>query len=56
MRKIDIIDSHTGGEPTRIVVGGGPGLGGGSITDKLNALKNTTSSAPPWSTNRAARM
>jgi len=37
--RVSIIDSHTGGEPTRIVIGGGPELGGGSIADKLNALK-----------------
>ena len=39
MKRIAIIDSHTGGEPTRIVINGGPELGGGSITDKLRALK-----------------
>ena len=38
-KRVAVIDSHTGGEPTRIVIGGGPDLGGGSITDKLNALK-----------------
>jgi len=39
MKRIAIIDSHTGGEPTRIVIHGGPDLGGGSIADKLRALK-----------------
>lgn len=34
MRKIHIIDSHTGGEPTRVVVSGGPELGSGSLTEK----------------------
>lgn len=28
---VKIIDSHTGGEPTRIVIGGGPDLGDGSL-------------------------
>ena len=28
---IRIIDSHTGGEPTRVVVAGGPDLGGGAL-------------------------
>jgi 4-hydroxyproline epimerase len=28
---IDVVDSHTGGEPTRVVVGGGPDLGGGGL-------------------------
>ena len=32
VRKIKIIDSHTGGEPTRIVLDGGPDLGGGPLS------------------------
>jgi len=31
MHKISIIDSHTAGEPTRVVVAGGPNLGGGPL-------------------------
>ncbi len=31
MHRIDIIDSHTAGEPTRVVLGGFPDLGGGSL-------------------------
>ena len=31
MRKVSIIDSHTGGEPTRVVVAGGPDLGNGPL-------------------------
>src|ERR1041384_6133455 len=31
MRQIKIIDSHTGGEPTRVVVSGGPDLGRGPL-------------------------
>ena len=34
-RKIRVVDSHTGGEPTRVVVAGGPDLGSGSISDRL---------------------
>ena len=34
MQKIQIIDSHTGGEPTRIVVGGGPDLGKGMMAER----------------------
>ncbi len=34
MQKIQIIDSHTGGEPTRIVVGGGPDLGNGTVAER----------------------
>ena len=33
-REIHVIDSHTGGEPTRVVVGGGPDLGGGSVAER----------------------
>ena len=35
MNRVAIIDSHTGGEPTRIVLSGGPELGNGSVSDKL---------------------
>jgi 4-hydroxyproline epimerase len=31
MHRIQVIDSHTGGEPTRVVVAGGPDLGSGSL-------------------------
>ncbi len=33
-QRIQVIDSHTGGEPTRVVVGGGPNLGQGSIAER----------------------
>ena len=35
MRRIQIIDSHTGGEPTRLIVGGGPELTGKTAAEKL---------------------
>lgn len=34
MHSLDIIDSHTGGEPTRVVVAGFPDLGGGSLAEQ----------------------
>jgi 4-hydroxyproline epimerase len=34
-RRVDVVDSHTGGEPTRVVVAGGPDLGGGSMRERL---------------------
>jgi 4-hydroxyproline epimerase len=34
MRKVSIIDSHTGGEPTRVVIAGGPDLGQGSLAQR----------------------
>ena len=34
-RRIRVIDSHTGGEPTRVVVAGGPDLGTGSMAQRL---------------------
>ena len=39
MRKIRVIDSHTAGEPTRVVVDGGPELGPGGLEDKLAAFR-----------------
>ena len=35
MKKISIIDSHTGGEPTRLVLAGGPELGAGPLSERL---------------------
>jgi 4-hydroxyproline epimerase len=36
---IHIIDSHTGGEPTRLVIDGAPDLGNGSIAERLHELR-----------------
>jgi 4-hydroxyproline epimerase len=30
--RVMVIDSHTAGEPTRVVVSGGPDLGGGDLS------------------------
>ena len=38
MHRIQIIDSHTGGEPTRLVVGGFPDLGNGSMAARRALL------------------
>lgn len=38
MRKIQVLDSHTGGEPTRLVVSGGPELGGGTVAEQRSRL------------------
>lgn len=35
MQRISVIDSHTGGEPTRIIVGGAPDLGPGSPVERV---------------------
>ena len=40
MKKIKIIDSHTGGEPTRVVVAGGPDLGNGPMAERLARFRN----------------
>ena len=39
MNRIQIIDSHTGGEPTRVVVSGGPELGGGSVAERQKVFR-----------------
>jgi 4-hydroxyproline epimerase len=38
-RRLQVIDSHTAGEPTRVVIGGAPGLGNGSMADRLRVLR-----------------
>ena len=37
---ISTIDSHTGGEPTRVVVGGGPDLGTGPLAQRLQRFRD----------------
>jgi len=39
MQRISVIDTHTGGEPTRVVVAGGPELGTGSLADRVQLLR-----------------
>ncbi|MCE9519014.1 MAG: proline racemase family protein, partial [Verrucomicrobia bacterium] len=34
MQRITVIDSHTGGEPTRVVISGAPNLGGGTVAQQ----------------------
>jgi len=38
-KRIKVIDSHTGGEPTRVIVGGGPDLGSGPIQERLDRFR-----------------
>ena len=39
MKRIQVIDSHTGGEPTRIIVSGGPDLGQGPLAERLACFR-----------------
>lgn len=38
---IDIIDSHTEGEPTRVIVRGGPDLGSGPLTERRERFRTS---------------
>lgn len=40
MQKIRVIDSHTGGEPTRIIIDGGPDPGKGSMRERLERFRD----------------
>ena len=40
MRRVGIVDSHTGGEPTRVVISGGPDLGDGPIAERLSRFRS----------------
>src|SRR6202167_297777 len=37
--RVRVIDSHTGGEPTRLIVSGGPDLGRGSQAERLECFR-----------------
>ena len=39
MERIRIVDTHTGGEPTRIVIAGGPDLGTGSMAQRRERFR-----------------
>jgi len=39
--EIHVIDSHTGGEPTRIIMSGGPDLGIGAVAEQLSQLRDS---------------
>ena len=38
--RVQVIDSHTGGEPTRIVISGGPDLGTGSLAERREVFRD----------------
>ena len=40
IRRVRVIDSHTGGEPTRVVIEGGPDLGAGSVAEQLKVFRS----------------
>jgi 4-hydroxyproline epimerase len=38
-QRIQVVDTHTGGEPTRVVVAGGPELGDGSLAERRERFR-----------------
>ncbi|MFO0865861.1 MAG: proline racemase family protein, partial [Gemmataceae bacterium] len=40
MHKIHVVDSHTAGEPTRLIIEGGPPLGDGPLAQRLVRFRN----------------
>jgi len=40
MKRVHVIDSHTAGEPTRVIVSGGPELGSGSTAKRLQVFRD----------------
>jgi 4-hydroxyproline epimerase len=39
VKQVRVVDSHTAGEPTRVVIEGGPDLGRGSIAERLERFR-----------------
>ena len=39
-QRVRVIDSHTGGEPTRLVIEGGPDLGSGPLSERLRRFRS----------------
>jgi proline racemase len=40
LQRVQVVDSHTGGEPTRVIVAGGPDFGGGSVAEQLAVFRD----------------
>ncbi|HKY41741.1 MAG TPA: proline racemase family protein [Pyrinomonadaceae bacterium] len=40
LRRVKVIDSHTGGEPTRVVISGGPELGHDALSNRVERFRN----------------
>ena len=40
VRRVKVIDSHTGGEPTRVVISGGPDLGHDALSNRVERFRN----------------
>lgn len=40
IHRLRVIDSHTGGEPTRLIISGAPDLGNGSVASKLAVFRD----------------
>jgi 4-hydroxyproline epimerase len=40
LQRIQVIDSHTGGEPTRVVISGGPPLEGATVAEKRDDFRD----------------
>lgn len=40
IRRVRVIDSHTGGEPTRVVISGGPDLGSDALSNRVVRFRN----------------
>jgi len=39
IKRVRVVDSHTGGEPTRVVISGGPDLGSGPLAERLERFR-----------------
>jgi len=40
LRRVKVVDSHTGGEPTRVVISGGPDLGNDALSNRVARFRN----------------
>nr|AUN35759.1 4-hydroxyproline epimerase [uncultured bacterium] len=40
LRRVKVVDSHTGGEPTRVVISGGPDLGNDVLSNRVARFRN----------------
>ena len=56
MKRVAVIDSHTAGEPTRVVVSGGPDLGGGPVAQLARLKRELVEEANSLTPERFTRL
>ncbi len=56
IHRLTVVDSHTGGEPTRVVISGGPDLGDGPLAVRVERFRAAFGSLSVGDRQRTSRL